>query len=72
MADREWYRVPGMGKYTNTETAASAAEELAGRTDDEVELILCTESVVRVYKRQVTVASEDVSSRKLGSVPDPA
>lgn len=64
MADaREWYRVPGVGEYPNQEAAFMAAEERAHTSPDKyVEVIRCTEAVVRRYTRQVTVVPEDVST----------
>lgn len=61
MADREWYEVPpGAERYPNFEEADKVAQEFAARTDREVEVCRCTETVVRRYKRQVAVVGEDV------------
>lgn len=59
MADREWFEVEGE-PYPNLEAAAEAAQELACSTSDEIEICHCTQTVVRRYRRQVTVVSEDV------------
>lgn len=60
MADREWFVVPGMGQYPNSEEAYAAAEGRASSTDREVEVRRCTETVIRRYRREVTVVAEDV------------
>ena len=64
MADaKEWYRVPGVGdSYPNEESAFQAAADRALSTDKPVEVIRCTEAVVRRYTRQVTVVPEDVTA----------
>jgi hypothetical protein len=61
MADSEWYRVTGYANpFPNQESAFEAAEASAPNTDEEVEVIRHTETVIRCYKRQVTVTSEDM------------
>lgn len=64
MADaKEWYKVPGVGDgFPNEEAAYAAAEEQALFTNKTVEVIRCTETVVRRYTRQVTVVTEDVTA----------
>lgn len=64
MADaKEWYRIPGVGDgYPNEEAAFTAAEEQALHSNKPVEVIRCTEAVVRRYTRQVTVVPEDVTA----------
>jgi hypothetical protein len=60
---KEWYRIPGIGNdYPNKEAAFAAAEEQALYDNKPVEVIRCTENVVRRYTRQVTVVPEDVNA----------
>ncbi|MEW2498382.1 hypothetical protein AB0942_33345 [Streptomyces nodosus] len=56
----EWYEVGGES-YPNQETANAAAEEGAARISDPVEVIRYSATVVRRYKRQVTVVAEDIT-----------
>lgn len=67
MADgKEWYKVPSMGEigdgFPNLEAASAAAEQQAAHSDKPVVVVRCTETVVRRYRRQVTVVPEDVSA----------
>lgn len=59
--DKEWYHVPGAGDFMNQESAFAAAEERAARIDQDVEVCLHTERVIRRYRRQVSVVAEDVA-----------
>jgi hypothetical protein len=62
MADKEWYRIEGIpAPFPNLEAASARAEEIAGDSDREVEICRCTETVVRRYRRQVTVVAEDIT-----------
>ncbi|GAA4891043.1 hypothetical protein ACFPM3_20295 [Streptomyces coeruleoprunus] len=59
---KEWYHVPGEGNFTNQESAFAAAEKAAARTDTDVVVCLCSERVIRRYRRQVSITVEDVPS----------
>jgi hypothetical protein len=68
VADREWYITDPSRtgtEYPNYEAADEAAQELAaeGSAPDGVLLVRCTATVLRRYRRQVTVTAEDVSPR---------
>lgn len=61
MADREWFVVDyGPVEYPNIEAANDAAETLAADSDRDVEICRCTTTVVRRYRREVTILGEDV------------
>ncbi|MEV7814267.1 hypothetical protein AB0P05_26610 [Streptomyces flaveolus] len=67
MADREWYITDPSRvgtEYSNFEEAEAAAQNLAaeGTTPDGVLLVRCTATILRRYKRTVTVTAEDVST----------
>lgn len=73
MADTEWFEVPGEARdLPNIESAREVALAAAGRMDKTVEIYQCTRTRILTFTRSVTITAEDVSSRKLGSVPDPA
>ncbi|MBA2951448.1 hypothetical protein [Streptomyces himalayensis] len=61
MADKEFFYVPGVGQFPNEETANDAAERHAAKADEEVEVCRCTETVIRRYRRNITVIAEDVT-----------
>ena len=67
MADREWYITDPsrLGtEYPNYEAADAAARELAadGSAPDGILLVRCTATVLRRYRRTVTVTAEDTSA----------
>jgi hypothetical protein len=66
VADREWYITDPSkdgAEHPNYETADAAAQALAaeGSAPDGVLLVRCTATILRRYKRQVTVTAEDVT-----------
>jgi hypothetical protein len=62
MADKEWYKVSGISEpFNNLESAYSYAEAAAEAGSNAVEVTRCTETVVRRYRRTVTVVAEDVT-----------
>ena len=67
MADSEWFETdPSPGgpvQYPNVESANDAAREAARRGSDEVDIVRCTRTLVRRYKRQVTVTVEEMPQR---------
>jgi hypothetical protein len=62
MADaKEWFKLSGAEeRFPNQEAAERAAEERAMASDRDVDVIRCTETTVRRYRRQVTVVAEDM------------
>lgn len=60
MPDREWYTVPGLGDFPNQEAAFETAERAACKADGEVEVSRVTSTVIRRYRRTVSVTTEDV------------
>ena len=59
--DKEWFSV-GLVEFSNEEGAYEQAEAEAARTDKPVEVYRWTRTLVRRYKRQVTVVPEDVNA----------
>lgn len=66
MADSEWFIIDpdrdGTPQHPNLESADRAAREQARRGSEVVAIVRCTSTVVRRYRRQVTVTAEDVSA----------
>lgn len=62
--NREWFEIPDQGlpnPYPNLEAADTVAQRVAAGSDKEVEIVRHVVTVVRRYRREVTVTAEDVS-----------
>lgn len=67
MADSEWFETDpspdGPEEYPNIESADEAAREAARRGSEDVAIVRCTRTVLRRYRRQVTVTVEELPQR---------
>lgn len=59
MPDKEWYEVEG-APFPNREAAFEKAEVYAAHNDTPIEVVHVTSTVVRCYRRTVSVTAEDV------------
>lgn len=56
MPNSEWFEITGSpGEYPNEEGANAQAEDSACGTDRDIEVYRCTRTLVRTYRRTLTI-----------------